>query len=85
MVITPMTSQNILIYSLNVNGIGDNKKRKAIFRSLHKVKKGIFLLQETHSSKESENIWRNEWGSKEIFFSHGELIAGGYRFLLHVE
>ena len=34
------------------------------------------IIQETHSSKEIEQIWRNEWGGEAIF-SHGTNQARG--------
>ena len=34
------------------------------------------MLQETHSSIESENIWQSEWGGKAVF-SHGTTSARG--------
>ena len=34
------------------------------------------IIQETHSSQESENVWENEWGGKAIY-SHGSTAARG--------
>lgn len=36
----------------------------------------LFLLQETHSVKESERIWASEWGFK-CYFSHGTSCSAG--------
>ncbi len=36
----------------------------------------IFLVQETHSTIERENQWKNEWGGR-IYFSHGASNARG--------
>lgn len=77
-----MINQNIIIYSLNVNGLPDNNKRKAIFNTLHKLEKGIILLQETHSCKEMESIWHNQWGNNNIIFSHGETNSRGVAILI---
>ena len=29
------------------------------------------MLQETHSTPEMEQRWQNDWGSKQMYFSHG--------------
>ena len=65
------------IYSLNTNGLGDKIKRKTIFRELQKYKNSIFLLQETHSKECEENIWNNQWGNSKTIFSHGDSNSRG--------
>jgi exonuclease III len=55
--------------SFNVNGIGQEVKRKMIFNNLKKIN-GITLIQESHSEKCKENLWKSEWKSK-MYFSHG--------------
>ena len=40
-----------------------------------------FFLQETHSTRECEKVWANEWGYK-IFFSHGKSNSAGVCILL---
>ena len=42
---------------------------------------GIFLLQETHSTRESVALWEREWGGK-IIFSHGESNIRGVALLI---
>ncbi len=50
----------------------------------------ICLLQETHSTREKENIWISEWGNK-IYFSHGTsnsrgvciLFRPGFNYTVH--
>ena len=39
------------IYSLNARGLGDKKKRQAVFTWLNEKEPGIFLIQESHSLK----------------------------------
>ena len=34
-----------------------------------------FFLQETHSTRESQQMWSNEWGYK-IYFCHGKSNSG---------
>lgn len=67
----------------NVAGIGgaSNKKRRLIFNDLHNKKIDFALLQETHSTKEIENLWKNQWGG-EIFYSHGTSSARGTAILI---
>ena len=69
---------SINIASLNAQGLGSasKNKRRELFYWLHKQKYNIILLQETHSSKEIENIWESEWGYK-IVFSHGTTASRG--------
>ena len=70
--------------SLNVRGLGDDKKRREIFRWLkrfHRGRDSITLLQETHSTCEKETLWEQDWGSK-IYFSHGTSNARGVAILM---
>ena len=72
-------SERLQLLSLNVRGIGDNTKRREVFRWLKRYHKGgdsIIMLQETHSTPNSELVWEREWGSK-IYFSHGANNARG--------
>ena len=39
------------------------------------------MLQETHSTKDLEDMWRHEWGGK-IYFSHGTSESRGVAILL---
>ncbi len=47
--------------SINVNGLHDNKKRRAIFNWLHKKSYDIVLLQETHCDSDKYKLWSREW------------------------
>ena len=55
---------------LNVRGLRDVNKRRAIFSYLESQKATIFCLQETYSSPEDEKLWSAEWGAS-IIYSHG--------------
>lgn len=70
------------IVTYNVNGIGgiSSLKRRKIFNYLHTLKAHIFMLQETHSAKETERFWKAEWGG-EILFNHGTSNARGVAIL----
>lgn len=72
----------VKMVSYNVNGIGDKSKRREIFAYLKTLQVSIILLQETHSSKETEHLWSAEWGNK-IYFSHGTTAARGTAILFY--
>lgn len=67
---------NIKILSLNVRGLRNEVKRRAIFAYLKRQKSDIFCLQETFSNKDDEKNWLDEWGGK-MFFSHGTKHSKG--------
>jgi len=77
-----MVDCNICVLSLNVNGMGDSSKRTAVLSKLNKKHKGLYLLQETHSTEQSESTWRNNWGNKNVFFSHGTSSSRGVAILI---
>ena len=68
------------LLSVNTQGLNDVIKRRAIF-NFYRPKAEIILLQETHSTIESEIIWKAEWQG-EILFSHGTGKARGICVLL---
>jgi len=67
--------------SLNVRGISNFKKRKTIFTWCKKQKADFIFLQETHSKKDSETCWKNEWAS-EVIMAHGSSSSRGWQSLL---
>lgn len=71
----------VTISSFNTQGLGDTVKRKLVFDWLKNTHRGIVLLQETHSTEETESIWKSEWDG-EIFFSHGTSQKCGVAILL---
>ena len=62
--------------SLNCKGLDNRSKRKNVFLFLRKKSASILLLQETHSTEQSERYWGNEWGFKDLF-SHGSANSRG--------
>ena len=72
---------SIKLLSLNVRGLSNFKKRRAIFSWCRKQKADLIFLQETHSSKEREGQWIKEWGAQ-ILFSHGSTNARGVAVLI---
>ena len=69
------------LVSLNVRGINNFHKRRAIFTWCRKRKADVIFLQETHSKVESEKQRMNEWGGK-IFYSHGSQNSCGVAVLI---
>lgn len=72
--------EKILLSSFNCRGLGDGRKRRTIFQWLKKYHSGVILLQETHSTRSSENEWKREWGG-DIYFNHGSSLARGVAVL----
>ena len=77
-----MSSTNIdfKLLSLNVRGIRNYDKRKAIFLWISKQNADVIFLQETYSTKEVEHFWRLQWKG-EIFFAHGSGHSKGVMIL----
>ena len=64
-------SGDLKICTINVRGLkSDATKRRDMFSWLRKKRLDIYLLQETHCSKQLEQYWRNEWGYKAFFSSY---------------
>ena len=77
-----MESNNVNFFSLNVNGMGDEIKRQAVFDKLKRKGPGIFMLQETHTTPIIESKWISQWGSRDIIFSHGTSAKKGVAILI---
>ena len=68
--------------SLNVRGLRNREKRRAIFSYLKKLEKAsVYLLQETFSNPNDEKIWSAEWGGQ-VFYSHGSDHSKGVCILI---
>ena len=63
--------------------MADASKRRKIYDYFRSVA-DVLILQETHSVKEVEQVWQNEWGGK-IIFSHGSSNARGIAILVKVK
>lgn len=68
------------LMSYNVNGLGEEKKRRKIFNYLHEHKIDVTLIQEAHSCPKTNNIWANEWGGR-AYFANGTTAARGVAIL----
>lgn len=68
--------------SMNVRGLRDSVKRKAVFLFCRSHNTDIIFLQETHSNIDDEKFWKSQWGDT-IFFSHGSNSSAGVAVLLN--
>ncbi len=68
--------------SLNVRGLRNNVKRKAIFLFCEEQKANCIFLQETHSVEADTQFWKLQWGDP-IFFSHGTSHSAGAMILFN--
>ena len=73
---------NLVFLSLNVRGLSNARKRRAIFTWCKKQNADVVFLQETHSTKSTENMWNKSWGGDAIYFSHGKSNARGTCILI---
>lgn len=64
---TDFKFNSLKIVSLNVGGIWDSIKRKAIFLFIRKTDANIILEQETYSGDIDSKFWKVQWGIKHIF------------------
>ena len=69
--------KKIKILSLNVKGVRDPTKRRAIFRWVKKQNSDITFLQETYSLECEINMLKNEWGEGKLFVSGGTTHSKG--------
>ena len=62
----------------NVNGIGDDRKRRKIlnFMKKHTSSKALVCLQETHSTPKNEKLFEYQWRGK-VLFSYGTSSGKG--------
>ena len=60
------------VVSYNVNGLGDDQKR----REKHTSGKAVVFLQEIHSVQKVEKLFEYQWRGK-VLFSHSTSGSGG--------
>lgn len=70
------------VLSLNVRGIRDLTKRKALFLFCKRSDADLILLQETHSCDSDTRFWKAQWGNI-VHFSHGSNHSAGVSILVH--
>ena len=76
-----MGTSDFKMLSLNVRGLSNFKKRRAIFAWCRKQNANIIFLQETHSTHDKEKQWKAEWGAP-LELAHGSSNARGVAILL---
>lgn len=69
------------IGSLNCNGLGNREKRDSVLEWLNNKVEDILVLQETHSTLDTETSWLNAWDGQ-IHFNHGSSNARGTAILV---
>ena len=69
------------IASYNVRGLRDSVKRSKIFTFLRKKSHDVICIQESHSTKNIEKIWKSQWGGQ-VLFAHGDSNARGCLILI---
>ena len=63
-------NNNVTVLSMNVRGLFSNaKKKNDIFDWVKSKNASVVCFQETHSSKDVEKLWEDEWGNT-CYFSH---------------
>lgn len=73
---------NLKILSLNVNGIRNIVKRKAIFLFCRRSNADICFLQETHSCEDDRKFWKSQWGDQ-LYLSHASNNSAGVAILFN--
>lgn len=59
-----------------MRGLADMGKRRLVLHWLKDREANVILLQETHSTKDTEHLWKSDWEG-DIIFSHGTSSARG--------
>ena len=67
--------------SLNVKGIREKSKRQKIFEWCRDKRTDIIFLQETYSTRDIEDNWKQQW-SGSVYFSHGTCHSKGVIILI---
>lgn len=68
------------ICTYNVNGMNDVIKRRKIFTALKYANVDVALLQETHATDKTVQLWQSEWGGR-IYASNGDTNVKGVMIL----
>lgn len=70
------------IVSLNVRGLRDLTKRKALFLFCKRTDADLIFLQETHSCDSDCKFWKSQWGNS-IYLDHGSNHSAGLMIFSH--
>ena len=69
MINSKIKPDSLKLVSLNVRGLSNFRKRRAIFTWCRKQKADLIVLQETHSTKADEFKWKKKMGFRDHFLS----------------
>ena len=78
----PDKMNDLCIFTCNVRGLGNFNKRRQFFHYLNINKCDTAFIQETHSTKKCERLWKSQYGGQ-IIYSHGESNARGVAILIN--
>jgi len=70
------------VISLNVRGLRDIVKRKALFLFIKQREAQVILFQETHSCDTDLKFWKSQWGDTALF-CHGTNHSAGVAIFLN--
>src|SRR5262245_9783656 len=65
-----------VIVSLNVRGLADIQKRRALFHFLRNQTFDVALLQETHATAGDHSFWTSMWGGPACWTRHVGVLGG---------
>ena len=65
-----------------MRGLADKHKRREFFHFIKDKRPDVVFVQETHSIKKVQQIWRNQWKGK-IIFSHGTSNSRGVCIMIN--
>uniref|UniRef100_W5LWT0 Uncharacterized protein n=1 Tax=Lepisosteus oculatus TaxID=7918 RepID=W5LWT0_LEPOC len=71
---------SLSLCSINVRGIRDLTKRKAIFLYCKRFNADFYFLQETHACSSDLKFWKSQWGS-DVWLSFGSNHSAGVAIL----
>ena len=66
---------------MNVRGLGNQLKRKSLFKYFKDKQLDVILIQEVHSNSHLAKMWATEWGNKS-YFSSGTTNSRGTAILI---
>lgn len=71
------------LISLNVRGLRDIDKRKALFLFVKQREAQIILFQETHSCDNDLKFWKSQWGDSAFFVMEQTILQGSLFSLIN--
>ncbi len=72
---------DLVLFTNNVKGHTNEVKRKKHYREMQKTKSHIYFTQETHSTQQTNRIWKSQWGQGKTFFANAGTTKKGCRIM----